>query len=81
MQSRVVGFVLLILVSSRSLCYFCSAAWLRYLIYDFFFIPQFVLPFHIIFVHFSLCFFTFNISVSYFFIFYLKYIILSRYGK
>jgi hypothetical protein len=44
-------------VSSRSLCYFCSTVWLHYLIYDFLFIPQFFLPFHIIFVHFSLFFF------------------------
>ena len=43
-------------VSSRSLCYFCSTVWLHYLIYDFLFIPQFFLPFHIIFVHFSLVF-------------------------
>ena len=43
-------------VSSRSLCYFCSTVWLHYLIYDFLFIPQFFLPFHIIFVHFSLFF-------------------------
>jgi hypothetical protein len=61
-------FSFYLLVSSQSMSYFCSTAWLRYLIYDFLFIPQFFLPFHIIFVHFSLFFFTFNISVffSYF---------------
>ena len=49
-------FSFFLFVSSRSLFYFCSAAWLRYLIYDFLFIAQFFLPFHIIFVHFSLFF-------------------------
>jgi hypothetical protein len=44
-------FSFFLFVSSRSLCYFCSAIWLRYLIYDFLFIPQFFLPFLIIFVH------------------------------
>jgi hypothetical protein len=50
-------FSFFLFVSSRSLCYFCSAAWLRYLIYDFLFIPQFFLPFLIIIVHFSLFFY------------------------